>query len=89
MAKIPEGYRAIANTARTHFMVTAGVFLVVAGLIYLTAGRAIAQQGPPPAHPAGTICFTPQLWCWAKPPGPPGTSCGCPSPAGWIAGIRG
>jgi hypothetical protein len=39
-----------------------------------------------PAHYPGTICFTPQFWCWVNPPGPPGGPCSCPSPYGWIAG---
>ena len=46
-----------------------------------------AAQVPP--HYPGSICFTPQFWCWANPPGPPGTFCGCPSPYGFIQGTRG
>jgi hypothetical protein len=42
-----------------------------------------------PAHQPGTICFTPQFWCWANPPGPPGGNCACPSPYGWIGGRLG
>jgi hypothetical protein len=42
-----------------------------------------------PVHAPGTICFTPQFWCWAQPPGPPGTACGCPRNGGWVQGVRG
>jgi len=49
-------------------------------------GQALAQVPP---HAPGTICFTPYFWCWAQPPGPSGTSCGCPSNQGWVQGIRG
>ena len=49
-------------------------------------GQVLAQV---PAHAPGTICFTPQFWCWAQPPGPPGTVCGCPSSQGWVQGVRG
>ena len=50
-------------------------------------GWAFAPQVPP--HPPGTICFTPQFWCWAQPPGPSGAPCGCPSAYGWVRGILG
>ena len=42
-----------------------------------------------PPHPPGTICFTPQYWCWASPPGPSGAACVCPSPYGRVAGRLG
>ncbi len=42
-----------------------------------------------PAHPAGTICFTPKFWCWANPPGPPGARCSCPTPFGPVPGVLG
>lgn len=47
---------------------------------------AIAQV---PSHPPGTICFTPNFWCWAQPPGPPGARCFCPSPYGFAQGVLG
>jgi len=56
--------------------------------VCVLTGDVIAQGAPPP-HPPGTICFTRILWCWAQPAGPPGSPCGCPSPYGWIRGIRG
>jgi hypothetical protein len=42
-----------------------------------------------PPHYPGTLCFTPQFWCWAAQAGPVGTPCGCPSAYGWIAGRLG
>lgn len=47
---------------------------------------AVAQIPP---HPPGSICFTPNFWCWANPPGPPGWACYCPSPQGLIRGTLG
>jgi len=45
--------------------------------------QAVAQVPP---HTPGTICFTPQFWCWANPPGKPGAPCICPSPYGPVRG---
>ena len=42
-----------------------------------------------PAHQPGTICNTPQGWCWANPSGVPGTSCVCPVDGGTAQGILG
>jgi hypothetical protein len=42
-----------------------------------------------PPHQPGTVCYTPQFWCWAQPPGPSGTPCVCPTPYGWVSGTRG
>ncbi len=42
-----------------------------------------------PSHVPGTLCFTKWFWCYAQPPGPPGTNCACPSPQGPIPGVRG
>jgi hypothetical protein len=60
--------------------------------IAIAAASAIATptlfaQVPP--HMPGTICFTPQFWCWASPPGPPGGACYCPSAFGWVQGRLG
>lgn len=41
---------------------------------------AAAAQIPP--HRPGDICITPQGWCWANPPGPPGSPCSCGGPQG-------
>lgn len=45
----------------------------------LLFGSGAAAQVPP--HVPGEICFTPTLWCWANPPGPPGYPCVCIDPA--------
>lgn len=42
-----------------------------------------------PPHTPGTICFTPQFWCWAPVPGPPGAPCACPVPNGSVQGQLG
>ncbi len=39
------------------------------------APSAALAQVPP--HTPGSICFTPNFWCWIDPPGPPGHSCYC------------
>jgi len=48
--------------------------------------HAIAQV---PSHPPGSICITPQFWCWVNPPGQAGNQCSCPSPYGRVAGRLG
>lgn len=40
-----------------------------------------------PPHAPGTICATPQFWCWAAYAGPPGARCACPTPHGWVQGV--
>lgn len=40
-----------------------------------------------PPHMPGTVCATPQFWCWAIYPGPPGTQCACRSQSGWVPGV--
>lgn len=42
-----------------------------------------------PPHQPGTICFTPQFWCWMTYPGIPGQPCWCPSPWGPVRGSSG
>jgi len=64
-------------------------------LLLLTVVSALAGPGPAwsqqqvPAHAPGSICFTQNFWCWAQPPGIPGTPCGCPSPFGFVPGTLG
>jgi hypothetical protein len=48
-----------------------------------------AGAQPLPPHAPGTICLTPRFWCWAQPPGPTGSNCACPTPYGWVPGVRG
>ncbi len=54
--------------------------------VLILAVDALAQV---PQHPPGSICFTPQFWCWANPPGKPGMSCVCPTPLGPVHGVLG
>jgi hypothetical protein len=63
---------------------------VVVTLVFLgglPASQEAVAQVPP--HQAGTICVTPQFWCWTQPPGPAGSPCACPTPYGWVQGQRG
>ncbi len=60
-------------------------FLVGLSLALLPL-RAAAQVPP---HVPGTICFTPNFWCWAQPPGPPGMPCTCQGPGGAVQGVLG
>lgn len=64
--------------------------LVVAAILLASqlapAPLALAQVPP---HRPGTICFTPQFWCWANPPGNPGNDCYCPTPYGLVKGRYG
>ena len=47
----------------------------------------VAAQFLPP-HQPGTICVTPQGWCWLPQPGYLGTPCFCPAGNGqWIQGV--
>lgn len=43
-------------------------------LLALTASA--SAQVPP--HVPGTVCLTPDFWCWAQVQGEPGTQCWCP-----------
>lgn len=53
----------------------------------LLSYRAVNAQAPP--HAPGTICFTPQFWCWAQQPGPVGGFCGCYTSWGFVPGTLG
>ncbi|MEP6720795.1 MAG: hypothetical protein ABJA77_05085 [Variovorax sp.] len=59
--------------------------LVAAALSLL----ALAASAQVPKHAPGTVCFTPRLWCWAQPPGQPGSACSCSTPYGRAAGTLG
>jgi hypothetical protein len=59
----------------------------IAVLLLLSLVDLAVAQVPP--HAPGSICFTPNFWCWANPPGPPGWACYCPSPQGLIRGTLG
>lgn len=53
--------------------------------VLLALSCSASAQIPP--HAPGTICATPQFWCWAPYAGPPGARCACPTPYGWVQGI--
>ena len=57
------------------------------GIGTLTAAGPAAAQVPP--HTPGTICFTASFWCWASPPGSPGSACSCPAGEGTLPGTLG
>jgi len=63
-----------------------GLALIVVVIAAIASTDVLAQVPP---HRPGTICFTPQFWCSAQPPGPVGSPCACPTPYGWVAGYRG
>ena len=59
-------------------MLRVGLPLIVAALIVTMAGLLATQttaQIPP--HAPGTICLTPDFWCWAPEQGIPGEPCQC------------
>jgi hypothetical protein len=62
-----------------------GLFTLAAA-VALTAPPSFAQVPP---HQPGTLCFTPQFWCFANPPGPPNTACACATRFGPVNGVRG
>lgn len=69
------------------------VALMARGLLYCLLALLICafapRAGAQPAHPPGSICYTPQFWCWAPQAGPPGAPCACPTPYGWVYGTLG
>lgn len=48
------------------------LLLAIAALV----GPSMAVAQVPP-HVPGEICFTPNYWCWSRPPGRPGDPCVC------------
>jgi len=60
-------------------------------LLTLATSPALAQLTSLPNPPTPFLqqpprCITPQFWCWAQPPGPPGSPCFCPTPYGPVRG---
>ncbi len=53
-------------------------------LLSLALCGSAAAQVPP--HQPGTMCFTPQFWCWMQYPGVPGQVCYCPTTYGPVQG---
>jgi len=62
-------------------------FRTAALLLAVSLLQSAIAQVPP--HVPGTVCFTPQFWCWMAQPGYPGTPCFCPSPYGYVQGVTG
>ena len=62
---------------------------LIALLLVLSGGAAEPAVAQVPPHYPGSVCFTPQFWCWLPSAGPVGTPCGCPSPYGLVVGYRG
>ncbi|MDB5945479.1 MAG: hypothetical protein JWQ33_505 [Ramlibacter sp.] len=60
------------------------VYAVLGAALAWPPSAAVAQVPP---HAPGSVCATPQFWCWALYVGPPGTQCACRSRYGWVAGI--
>jgi hypothetical protein len=64
-------------------------FAVAAWIFALSALGPSAAVAQVPPHAPGSICFTAEFWCWAQPPGPPGSPCSCPTPGGQVQGVLG
>lgn len=63
---------------------TAAAFLLLAVATYLSGINVVTAQVP--SHPPGSICATPQFWCWAQIWGTVGSSCYCDTAGGPVAG---
>jgi hypothetical protein len=65
--------------------------ILVVGLCVLTFLTVGPVPHVVPPHQPGTICLTPQFWCWIGNPvvGLVNASCTCPSPYGPVAGFTG
>ena len=59
----------------------------VAALAIIGISASARAQVPP--HYPGSVCFTPNFWCWISPPQAPNTSCFCASPYGPVSGEAG
>ena len=60
---------------------------LIAGATGLSATPSFAQIPP---HAPGTICLTPDFWCWAPQQGVPGEKCFCQlAGGGAVEGILG
>lgn len=65
------------------------VLLTLSGFVVALAIGSSALAQAPPVHTPGTICYTPNFWCWAAPAGPPGSPCVCVTSYGPVGGVRG
>lgn len=50
-------------------------YALVISLAGLLQATPLLAQVPP--HAPGSICFTPNFWCWVSTPGIPGNPCYC------------
>ena len=66
-----------------------GAVLMVSTLSLVLLASSDEAGAQAPAHRPGTICLTPQFWCWAQPPGRPGTPCFCQTPFSRVRGTLG
>jgi len=74
--------------ARTRLRRNPGFARLAACLVLLAALPAALAQGVPlPPHVPGSICYTPQGWCWAVYPGPAGSRCACAASGMWFQGV--
>lgn len=68
---------------RRRFLAAAPILMGLA----LVPSAALAQYQLPP-HVPGTICATPQGWCWLPQQGYLGSPCACPNGyGGWVSGV--
>jgi len=77
MLFFPSGAESIMSTIRR-------LLIIAICLLSLALYGSVAAQVPP--HQPGTMCFTPQFWCWLQYPGVPGQVCYCPTSYGPVQG---
>lgn len=73
--------------ARDHAHANPGLVRLAVLLLALAALSSALAQGALPPHAPGSICYTPQGWCWAVYPGPPGARCACAANGMWYQGV--
>jgi hypothetical protein len=67
-----------------YFWFAVARLLATLAFIAMSATTTIAAL---PAHEPGTICATPEFWCWAQLRGIYGQPCTCPTAAGYVSGV--
>jgi hypothetical protein len=80
MLFFPSGAESIMFTIRRSSAIA------ICALSLALCGSAAAQVPP---HQPGTMCFTPQFWCWMQNVGVPGQICYCPTTYGPVQGVIG
>jgi hypothetical protein len=63
--------------------------LLLAAILLAGASIVATALAQVPPHQPGTVCYTPEFWCWLYPPQPPGSTCFCASPYGSVSGVAG